>query len=250
MLSDELFDLLIVDWMLPNMSGSDLVEEMRRMPRSKDVPVLMISGKAGRAEIAQAAKGGIDAFLWKPFTPAQLDEKIKEAVSKRKEKAGRQQQIIEFILGRKTTSRTETGPLIILGEPADTLELMNRRQYQEMVEYMLRAAGAISQINDRYPDLDVDYTVISSTYGIISGIKNPATRKRTKLMLFSLECKGNSTLLLRLMSINRREDFAAYLLCEQSQFAALKKEREGWKRLGAEILSWNSLTPERLTLIT
>ena len=70
------YDLLITDWQVPSLSGTELVKRLRQTPAYRKLPVLMISGRAGKGDIVEAVQVGINGFLTKPFTPAQLRDKI------------------------------------------------------------------------------------------------------------------------------------------------------------------------------
>lgn len=68
---------LVVDWVLGDESGIDLVSSVRQEPSLKLVPILMISAKHLSPEhVAQAVEAGADDFLAKPFNPVVLVAKI------------------------------------------------------------------------------------------------------------------------------------------------------------------------------
>ncbi|MDQ6931460.1 MAG: response regulator [Candidatus Eremiobacteraeota bacterium] len=69
---EEAFDLIICDFMLPGISGIDLIERLRSDNRTKDVPILMISGHTNYAMDGRARTAGANLFLNKPFTISQL----------------------------------------------------------------------------------------------------------------------------------------------------------------------------------
>ncbi len=68
----EPFDMLICDFMLPGMSGIELIAQIRASEAWADVPIVMISGHTTYAMDAQAKSAGANVFLNKPFTLAQL----------------------------------------------------------------------------------------------------------------------------------------------------------------------------------
>lgn len=70
------FDLVLLDWQLPDMSGLDVCKEYRNMGAKS--PVLMLTGMrdAGSKELGRAA--GADDFLTKPFTLDQLMERVQQ----------------------------------------------------------------------------------------------------------------------------------------------------------------------------
>ena len=51
-------DLVILDWMMPGMNGIDVCRAIRADPRTKHIPVLMLTSKAQEADIDQAFTGG------------------------------------------------------------------------------------------------------------------------------------------------------------------------------------------------
>ncbi len=71
---DARFDLIISDWNMPNVSGLDLLKHVRST--WENMPFLMLTGNANEEFVrtAQANKG--DAYVIKPFSPAQLKQKI------------------------------------------------------------------------------------------------------------------------------------------------------------------------------
>jgi CheY-like chemotaxis protein len=68
----EQFDLIISDFMLPGISGVDLVSQIRRNPQGKDIPIIMMSAHNNYAMAGRCKEAGANAFLRKPFSPSQL----------------------------------------------------------------------------------------------------------------------------------------------------------------------------------
>lgn len=71
------FDLILVDWMMPTMSGVELIREIRTNGgRLADTPIIMLTAKDGSDAEAMAYEAGADAYLTKPFEPAVLEELV------------------------------------------------------------------------------------------------------------------------------------------------------------------------------
>ncbi len=70
-------DLLVLDWMLPGMSGLDLLARLRRHPRLREIPVLMLTAKAEEDDLVEGLSQGADDYLPKPFSPKVLIARIK-----------------------------------------------------------------------------------------------------------------------------------------------------------------------------
>jgi DNA-binding response OmpR family regulator len=69
---DKPYDILISDFMLPGISGIELITMVRASPQMAKIPILMISGHSNYAMDARAKGAGADHFLNKPFTLTQL----------------------------------------------------------------------------------------------------------------------------------------------------------------------------------
>ena len=67
-------DLIICDWVMPGMSGLDL---LRRVRKSESVvPFLMLTARTTAEAVAEARDAGVDAYIVKPFDPRALRDKI------------------------------------------------------------------------------------------------------------------------------------------------------------------------------
>ncbi len=71
-------DVVFTDWNMPNMNGLELLIEIRKI--NKDVPVIMITTEGSRSKVVEAVQNGISDYLVKPFTPANLKEKLSKWV--------------------------------------------------------------------------------------------------------------------------------------------------------------------------
>jgi CheY-like chemotaxis protein len=69
---DDPYDILISDFMLPGMSGIDLITQLRQDRATSRLPIVMISGHNNYAMDERAKSAGANAFLFKPFTVVQL----------------------------------------------------------------------------------------------------------------------------------------------------------------------------------
>ena len=74
------FDLIICDWVMPTLSGLDVLIGIRTM--NTRVPFLMLTAKVSPEAIAAAKKAGVTSYIAKPFTPIGLKKKIQFLVNK------------------------------------------------------------------------------------------------------------------------------------------------------------------------
>ncbi len=80
------FDIIICDFMLPGISGIDLIERLRAKKSTQGVPILMISGHTNYAMDGRAKNAGANLFLNKPFTISQLRSAVTLLLSQSKKR--------------------------------------------------------------------------------------------------------------------------------------------------------------------
>jgi DNA-binding response OmpR family regulator len=76
--TDEAVDLILLDIMMPQMNGFEVLARLRKIPHRTATPVIMLTGKGQSADREQAASLGARDFLTKPFSPKKLLERIDE----------------------------------------------------------------------------------------------------------------------------------------------------------------------------
>jgi DNA-binding response OmpR family regulator len=69
-------DLVILDWMMPGLSGVEVCRAMRADPRAKTIAVLMLTSKAQETDIDQAFTVGADDYMVKPFRGRELVSRV------------------------------------------------------------------------------------------------------------------------------------------------------------------------------
>ena len=74
----ETFEFVVSDWNMPNMTGIDLLREIRKDPELKHLPVLMVTAEAKKENIIEAAQAGASGYVVKPFTAITLNEKLQK----------------------------------------------------------------------------------------------------------------------------------------------------------------------------
>jgi DNA-binding response OmpR family regulator len=76
--SEEPIDLVLLDIMMPYVSGLDVLEETRQLEHRQDTPVIMLTAKGHDADRNRAMELGAADFLTKPFSPNKLLARIDE----------------------------------------------------------------------------------------------------------------------------------------------------------------------------
>jgi CheY-like chemotaxis protein len=75
-------DLIILDLNMPEVSGLDMIEFLRRRPESKNLPIVMLSSEATDIMVDKALAVGADAFIMKPVTIEELEKAMATAFYK------------------------------------------------------------------------------------------------------------------------------------------------------------------------
>lgn len=71
-------DVVVLDWMMPNMTGLEVLAALRRDAATAAIPVILLTAKGQRSDVAQALANGASAYLAKPFSPLELLAKVEE----------------------------------------------------------------------------------------------------------------------------------------------------------------------------
>ena len=79
-LAAEKFDLVLVDWNMPNMDGHTLVTRIRQT--DKKTPLIMCTTESEKSRVIDAIKAGVNNYIVKPFTAEDLTSKIKATLAK------------------------------------------------------------------------------------------------------------------------------------------------------------------------
>lgn len=77
MITDEQPDLVLIDWMLPDMSGLELTHNLRRDRQNEDLAIIMLTAKNEERNMIAGLQGGADDYITKPFSPRELVARIK-----------------------------------------------------------------------------------------------------------------------------------------------------------------------------
>jgi DNA-binding response OmpR family regulator len=74
-------DVALLDIMMPEMNGYELLQELRKIPEYADLPVIMITAKDTDSEILEGYQVGADYYITKPFTAKQIEYGIRLFIS-------------------------------------------------------------------------------------------------------------------------------------------------------------------------
>jgi two-component system phosphate regulon response regulator PhoB len=75
--------VVLLDWVLPGMSGFQLIRHMRADSRWRDIPVIMLTARCEEVDMISALEVGADDYITKPFSPRELIARIKAVIRRR-----------------------------------------------------------------------------------------------------------------------------------------------------------------------
>jgi len=70
-------DLVLLDWMLPLLSGIEVCRQMRRMAETRSVPIIMLTARGEEGDKLRGLDSGADDYVTKPFSPSELVARIR-----------------------------------------------------------------------------------------------------------------------------------------------------------------------------
>jgi two-component system, chemotaxis family, chemotaxis protein CheY len=81
-LKEEKYNFIISDWNMPNMTGIELLQNVRSDLELKGLPFLMVTAESEKEKVIEAIKSGVNNYIIKPFTAEILKEKMEKIFEK------------------------------------------------------------------------------------------------------------------------------------------------------------------------
>lgn len=109
-------DLILLDWMLPNLSGIEICRRIRRNKATRNVPIIMLTARAEESDRIRGLDTGADDYVTKPFSPKELIARIKAVLRRiRPSLSGETLSFDDIILDAVSHKVTRGGKPIHLG---------------------------------------------------------------------------------------------------------------------------------------
>ncbi|MEN9705890.1 MAG: hypothetical protein RLZZ393_1769 [Pseudomonadota bacterium] len=119
LLVDQRPDLLLADWMLPDMSGLELTRQLKRDPATRELPVILLTARAAEADKVAGLEGGADDYITKPFSPRELLARIQAVLRRSAGATGEERLSLEGLELDKAGHRVSAGDRTILMGPTE-----------------------------------------------------------------------------------------------------------------------------------
>ena len=99
LITDELPDMVLLDWMLPGGSGIKLLRRLKKEEATQTLPVIMLTARSHEDNVIQGLEVGADDYITKPFAPKELIAIVKAILRRSSsEKGGRELRVGELVL--------------------------------------------------------------------------------------------------------------------------------------------------------
>ncbi|MGH8429842.1 MAG: adenylate/guanylate cyclase domain-containing protein, partial [Solimonas sp.] len=151
MIESEPLDLVLLDLMMPGISGYEVLTRLKADPRHRDLPVIMISALSELDSVVRCIEAGADDYLAKPFEPTLLRARVGSSLEK-KHMRDREHEMLEALRAEK--ERSEQLLLNILPQAIVT-----------------RLNGGAAVIADHLPDVTILFADLVDFTRIASGMK-------------------------------------------------------------------------------
>ena len=108
-LAEEQPDLVLLDWMLPHLSGIEICRRIRRDPATSGLPVIMLTAKGEESDRIRGLDTGADDYVTKPFSPAELVARVRALLRRARPAMGADQLIAGDIVMDLAAHRVHAG---------------------------------------------------------------------------------------------------------------------------------------------
>jgi len=87
-------DIILLDWMLPHLSGLEVCRRLRRTPDTREVPIILLTARGEESDKIRGLDSGADDYITKPFSPAELISRLRAVL--RRARPAMASEMLEF----------------------------------------------------------------------------------------------------------------------------------------------------------
>ncbi len=158
-LAEDLFDLLVLDWMLPEMSGIEFCNRLRRANRGPQLPILMLTARGEEADKVRGLTAGADDYVVKPFSVPELLARVKSLLRRASPERVADTLTAGDILLDRAAHRVSRGARDVMIGPTEyrLLEVMleNAGRVLSRSQLLDRVWGTTAEIDERTIDVHI-----------------------------------------------------------------------------------------------
>jgi two-component system phosphate regulon response regulator PhoB len=114
--AETLPDVILLDWMLPDAAGPVITRRLRTEARTREVPIIMLTARAGEDDKVAGLESGADDYITKPFSPRELEARIQAVLRRRAPQLSKEAvEIEDLVLNPATRTVTGAGKALKMG---------------------------------------------------------------------------------------------------------------------------------------
>jgi len=118
-LADHRPDLLLVDWMLPDMSGLELTRALKKDRETRELPIIMLTARTEEGDRVAGLEGGADDYVTKPFSPRELLARINAVLRRSTSTVGEEKIEFEGLALDQASHRVTAGERTVVLGPTE-----------------------------------------------------------------------------------------------------------------------------------
>ena len=194
MVEQEILDLVLLDLMMPGISGFEVLTRLKCDPRFREIPVIMISALTELDAVVRCIEAGADDYLAKPFDQTLLRARVGSSLEKKhlrdreremvealRIEKDRSEQLLLNILPRKIVTRLNGGETIIADQLSDVTILFSDLVGFTKLSSRLSAADLVRLMNELFSEFDrlalrfgvEKIKTIGDAYMLVGGLPEP-----------------------------------------------------------------------------
>ena len=194
MIEKEVLDLVLLDLMMPGISGYDVLTLLKGDPRFREIPVIMISALTELDSIVRCIEAGADDYLAKPFDPVLLRARVGSSLEKKhlrdreremvealRIEKERSEQLLLNILPKEIVARLNDGETVIADQLSNVTILFSDLVGFTKLSSRLSAADLVRLMNELFSEFDrlalslgiEKIKTIGDAYMLVGGLPEP-----------------------------------------------------------------------------
>lgn len=116
MIAEEAPDVIVLDWMLPNVSGLEVCRQLKTRPETRNVPIIMLSARSEEVDKVRGLETGADDYVVKPYSVSELMARVRSQLRRvRPSTVGQVLQFEDIMLDAETHRVSRAGTPLKLG---------------------------------------------------------------------------------------------------------------------------------------
>lgn len=159
LINDERPDLVILDWMLPGISGIEVCRLLRVKPETRDIPIIMLTARGEESERVRGLATGADDYMVKPFSVKELVARVQSILRRSNPEAVAEQIIVGEIVFDRKTLRVKRGARDVNLSPTEfrLLEklMQNPGRVYSRAQLLDTVWGRDAEVDERTVDVHV-----------------------------------------------------------------------------------------------